>query len=198
MRTIAARRPRRTNIEVDSAIAAATLAELREKGYAGVTYDAVARRAGTSKPVLYRRYATRASMVLTALTRLPRAAPPPNTGSLRGDLIAWIEGARTAAVAVGTQNYRALVGELDDGLLNQFREVLAGAESNINESIIKRAKERGELGEHPIPSHVAILPFTMLRQAALFGGAESVDVSAVVDDICLPLLKQHSYQLAKP
>ena len=53
-----------------SAIRDATYAELKEHGYSGVTFEGVARRAKTSKPVLYRRWADRRALLrdVVALT----------------------------------------------------------------------------------------------------------------------------------
>ncbi|MFD0478308.1 TetR/AcrR family transcriptional regulator [Nonomuraea thailandensis] len=71
---------RRRQVEVDQAILEAAYGELLDRGYAGVTYDGVARRAETSKPVLYRRYPTRASLIFAssgaASGRCSRRRPP--------------------------------------------------------------------------------------------------------------------------
>jgi hypothetical protein len=46
---------RRRNDKLMAAIHEATRAQLAERGYAGVTFEGVARRARTSRSVLYRR-----------------------------------------------------------------------------------------------------------------------------------------------
>ncbi|WP_141871564.1 TetR/AcrR family transcriptional regulator [Microbacterium saperdae] len=75
-----------------AAIRAATIAELTEHGYAGVSFEGVARRAQTSKPVLYRRYSSRAHLVVDAWSdRAPLTLPALGSGSLRGDLIGGCE-----------------------------------------------------------------------------------------------------------
>ncbi|WP_234346282.1 helix-turn-helix domain-containing protein [Streptomyces sp. NRRL F-5755] len=63
--------------------------ELRERGYANLTVDSVARRAGTSKPVLHRRWADKQKLVEAAVVRrnADQMVPPADTGTLRGDLI---------------------------------------------------------------------------------------------------------------
>jgi AcrR family transcriptional regulator len=55
---------RRYGAALERALLGAAWEELRESGYAGFTIDAVARRAGTSRPVLYRRWPNRAQLVL--------------------------------------------------------------------------------------------------------------------------------------
>ena len=62
-----ARRARRTNVQVTAAITTAVLDELREVGFAGLTFESVARRAELSKAVLYRRHPTRVSLALAGL-----------------------------------------------------------------------------------------------------------------------------------
>ncbi|MGH8964117.1 MAG: helix-turn-helix domain-containing protein, partial [Actinomycetes bacterium] len=59
--------PRRRGEKLHSALYAATLAELVEVGYAELTMNAVARRAGASKGSLYRRWSSRAELVVEAL-----------------------------------------------------------------------------------------------------------------------------------
>ena len=54
---------RRRGEELDAAIRGAVLDVLVEHGPGGVTMEAVAAAAGTSKPVLYRRWPDRASML---------------------------------------------------------------------------------------------------------------------------------------
>ncbi|GAB6939713.1 TetR/AcrR family transcriptional regulator [Isoptericola variabilis] len=68
-------RPRDTGI--DGAVLAETLAALDDVGYARLSLGDVARRAGTSKPALYRRWPTRQRLALAALeSRIGRVTPP--------------------------------------------------------------------------------------------------------------------------
>jgi len=67
--------------------AATTL--LFDRGYAGLTIDGVAAAAGVSRPTIYRRWASKAELVIAALVnRTGLAVPVPNTGSVRRDLMA--------------------------------------------------------------------------------------------------------------
>ena len=67
---------RRRGEELDTAIRAAVLGLLTEHGPAGVTMEAVASAARTSKPVLYRRWADRASLLRGTLLGIATAAIP--------------------------------------------------------------------------------------------------------------------------
>jgi AcrR family transcriptional regulator len=104
-----------------SAIREATRAELADFGYAGVTYEGVARRVRTSKPVLYRRYRSRAHMVVDALPNL-RWQPDDDgiapSQSLREDLLALFSAVVDNFMAIGIDNYRSLIADADGDLFN--------------------------------------------------------------------------------
>lgn len=124
--------------QVTAAITDAAFTELAELGYGKLTMEGVARRAGVSKPTLYRRWPTKEQMVLALVEQVAvAAADVPDTGSLRGDLRAFLattasgfshplaariipdllaEGIRTPAIAESLQSVghsrRAKVGQL--------------------------------------------------------------------------------------
>jgi AcrR family transcriptional regulator len=77
-------RPR--NTQIDGAVLEATIAELGTSGYGRLTLEAVARRAGTSKPAIYRRWPNRQRLVLAALSARLGHARAPNTGCTLCDL----------------------------------------------------------------------------------------------------------------
>lgn len=68
-------------LAVTDAITQAVLLELAEVGYGKLTMDAVARRAGSSKPTLYRRWPSKAEMVLHAMAAISRPVVPPDDGA---------------------------------------------------------------------------------------------------------------------
>src|SRR5581483_10849004 len=79
----------------DAAILDATLRILGDVGYDRLTIDAVATEARASKATVYRRWPGKAALVVDAIQSLnPYAAgtggEPPDTGSLRGDLLAGV------------------------------------------------------------------------------------------------------------
>ena len=77
---------------VTSSLTAAVLEELAEVGYARASMESVARRAGSGKSALYRRWPSKLEMVLAAVAELSvPAGPAPDTGSLRGDLLALVQ-----------------------------------------------------------------------------------------------------------
>ncbi|HWC78366.1 MAG TPA: TetR/AcrR family transcriptional regulator [Pseudonocardiaceae bacterium] len=76
---------------ITAAINQAVLDELVEKGYARLSMEGVAKRAGAGKSALYRRWSTKQEMVLAVLAEFSvPMADIPETGSLRGDIKASI------------------------------------------------------------------------------------------------------------
>lgn len=79
----------------DSEILDATLEVLAETGYDGMTIDMVAARAKAGKATVYRRWSSKAELVLDAVACLKAGEIDldalPDTGSLRGDLVAMIK-----------------------------------------------------------------------------------------------------------
>lgn len=72
----------------EAELLAVTLRLLQEHGYDGLTVDAVVSAARASKATVYRRWPSKAELVLAAFTEgVRQAAVPPNTGTLRGDLL---------------------------------------------------------------------------------------------------------------
>ena len=73
----------------DTRILEATKSILFEKGYAGLTIDGVAAAAGVSRPTIYRRWPSKAELVIASLAESTGLSlPVPNTGSVRKDLMA--------------------------------------------------------------------------------------------------------------
>jgi AcrR family transcriptional regulator len=169
--------------------------ELAAVGYANLTMESVAVRARTGVAVLYRRWANKDMLVLAAVEHYRSTHPVelPDTGTLRGDLIAMLDGMGRAranffAVAVAS----ALTGLLaDTGLtLAQIREkVLGDAALTRTDAIYQRAHDRGEIDLDTVPAAVLALPFDLVRHD-LFMNLKPVGrerLESIVDDLFLPL-----------
>lgn len=122
-------RPR--NSRIDAAALGATVELLAETGYAALSVDAIARRAGTSKPAIYRRWPSKAHLVHEAVFPIGAATALPDTGSLRGDAREMLR--RTAAVLTTPPARAALPGliaemaidpTLHTALLDRFADIL--------------------------------------------------------------------------
>jgi AcrR family transcriptional regulator len=79
---------RRASGDVEEAIITATLDLLDEVGFANLTVEAVAARAGAAKTAVYRRWPSKVPLVVDALVRSRPEWPIPDTGDLRSDLVA--------------------------------------------------------------------------------------------------------------
>jgi AcrR family transcriptional regulator len=183
---------RRHGAVLQQALLDAAWDELRATGYSGFTVDAVARRAGTSRPVLYRRWPSRAQLVLAAVrAHVPPLDPRdfPDTGQLRGDLLAGLRLQRTRFDDVGPDVMSGLVTELDQlppGILDLFPGITAAA--------VARAADRGEIGPQPVPAHVLAAPHDLLRHELGFRHHRPTDteLARIVDDIALPAIQHVS------
>jgi AcrR family transcriptional regulator len=144
-----ARAPGRPRSEhVDDAILAAARAELAARGYARMTVDAVAARAGVSKPTIYLRHPTKADLATAAIASMrvqPRPAP---TDDLRADLIAHLRLLRSGlARPNGMTMLGTVLAEENDTpeLLALFRERLVVPRRQELRAVLQAARDRGEL-----------------------------------------------------
>ena len=81
---------RRRGAALEDAILRAAVEELTESGYAGLTMDRVAQRAGTNKNAIYRRWPDRLALGIAAYGRMAAAVEPPDTGNLREDALEYL------------------------------------------------------------------------------------------------------------
>src|SRR5437879_2368994 len=109
------RRPGGRSARVRQAVLDAAFAELGEKGYGGLSIEAVALRSAVAKTTVYRRWPTRDELVADALdSRSDRYEPVPDTGSLRGDLKEFCEGVRAKLTSNhGKAMLKSLVAAVD-------------------------------------------------------------------------------------
>ena len=186
---------RRHGIELERAIATAVMTELAERGYSGLTYDRVATRAATSKPVLYRRWATRAEMVLAAvMASSTPVVTTPDHGDLSRDLKTLLRSMRENFGSTGRATMLGLLAELDQGSADSIRDLIFNWGAHLVEPVVATARDRGELGPSSIPTAVLALPFDLGRHELTIRGdlpEERIDV--IVDMVVMPLLALHSH-----
>lgn len=160
---VVARRGRPRSERSHRAILDAANELLQERGFADLTMDDVAQRAGVSKATIYRRWSTKGTLVFEAFSEdfLARQLLP-NTGSVRGDLLAalraWI---RTVQ---GTVTGRTLVGliaevQRDPELSEVWRDRFVGRVRTHHRVMIDRAVERGEVSADVDPEVLLDLIF---------------------------------------
>ena len=185
-RSIGARR----NPASQEAILDAAEAILHEEGIAGFSIEAVARRARAGKPTIYRWWPNRTTLMLDVYKRFKNARTFPDTGTLRGDLVAFLE--------------NQLLGFWKDRLCGTvYRAVIAEAQSDkdaaaalfayqaerkaVAVQMIDLAKARGEVSAEVNGALIVDLIVSYAWHQLLLGRvAESMDgIEGVVDGILM-------------
>jgi len=183
---------RRRGTALETALLDAAWEELQATGYADLTMEAVADRAGTSRAVLYRRWRNRAELVIAALRRHRPllSGEVPDTGSLRGDVLAVLRRYSGRLTQVGPETIYGLLGDYfaDAELFSQLQAQLIHG-GDVMATILKRAADRGEVRADITP-RVASLPIDMLRHELFLTRTPTSDraIVEIVDDVFLPLV----------
>ncbi|WP_243073953.1 TetR/AcrR family transcriptional regulator [Microbacterium sp. SS28] len=135
----------------DAEILDATLDVLAETGYDGMTIDMVAARAKAGKATVYRRWASKPELVLDAVACMKAKdldlESLPDTGTLRGDLVAMV---RSPTIQEGQRKLQVMAGIVsmiarDPELAAAAREAIVEPRAAANRVIFRRAIERGEI-----------------------------------------------------
>lgn len=189
---------RRRGHALEQAIFDAVWELLAESGYQQLSMAAVATRARTSKPVLYRRWANRAELTLATLrTKVPTPQfTQADHGDLRSDLIAMLRPLANWLVDTPPEILRALRTAIlnDPELMRATQTQTAAVDlSPALAQIVQRAADRGESVPHQLPPRIARLPVQLMRLESLHTmPVPDHAVIEIVDQILLPLLRcQH-------
>jgi AcrR family transcriptional regulator len=195
---VPAPRQRRRGAELEAALLDAAWEELAEAGFARVTMESVAARAGTGIAVLYRRWANKDQLVLAALEhyRQSHAVDLADTGTLRGDLVAALTGMgeqRAGFFALAAA--AAFSGLLAGGGLTpaQVRDRIIGEQAGERvRTIYPRAHDRGEIDLGRIPPAVLAMPFDLVRHDLLMDlePVSAARIRSIVDELFLPLVRR--------
>jgi AcrR family transcriptional regulator len=170
----------------------ATVRLLVEVGYDKLTLDAVAAEARASKATLYRRWDGKAELVVDAVHRSKACGGPldPDTGSLRGDLLALAcrTGGLTDAVPLSV--FAGLMSAMhhDADLMAAVHERFLGPRIEMATRVLERARQRGEIGQAvDIRLLAAVLPAIVLYRRLVLG--QHIDrrfVARIIDEVVLP------------
>jgi AcrR family transcriptional regulator len=180
-RAVEAHRPpgRPRSVAADRAILRAAVDLLAHEGYGGVTMEGVATRAGVGKSTVYRRWPCKSALVVDAVTTCQEASwQPPDTGSAREDLLAFVRGfmdhLRTSDAG---RVMPALVAELSRSpeLARAFREGFVQPRRAKVIEAVRRGVERGEVRAGADPELVADGVVALLMHRFLVTGMEIDD-----------------------
>lgn len=180
----------------EAELLAVTLQLLQEHGYDRLTVDAVASAARASKATVYRRWPSKAELVLAAFIEgVRQIAVAPNTGTLRGDLVklgevcchqASQQASTIRAVMVEVSRHPALNDALQHQFLDQRKALM--------QHVLRQAVDRGEIAEGAITDELwDLLPGYLIFRAIVPDRPPTRrTVAALVDNFIMPGLTRRS------
>jgi len=185
---------RKRDLTRDPEILEATIDVLAETGFDGMTIDMVAARAKAGKATVYRRWASKADLVIDAVACMKNADLDfdhlPDTGTLRGDLIAMIkphsidDAQKKIHVMAGIVSMISKHPELTDSLY----AIMVEPRARVNRFFLTRAIERGE-----IPAQIDIDMLSMVsasmvtyRTLMLRKTVDRAFLISIIDGVLLP------------
>jgi AcrR family transcriptional regulator len=186
---------RRRGEALEQALLDAAWAELTECGYDDFTFDAVAALAGTSRAVLYRRWPNKRDLVLATLVHQVKSdvVAMPNTGSLRGDVIALLQRANELRLRLAILIFTRLGGFYREANTNiaELSAIVQGDRETVLDEIIDQAVARGEIQPGQISERVARVPVELFRYELMVRLQPVPDgvIEEIVDDVFLPLVR---------
>jgi AcrR family transcriptional regulator len=192
--------------QIDAAVLDATLAALDQYGYGRLTLEEVARRAGTTKPAIYRRWPNRQRLVLAALGQRLGEARAPDTGCTLCDLDECLK----LFVAAFRRMPPDVIGPLfadcagDRDLRAAFMTTLFDPPRAAVKETLDRAHARGDLREDVDRDLILDLVGSLVHYRMLFGHARTTDaeieraVEALLQGIAAdyPRLLEHSRRVS--
>ena len=183
----------------EAELLAVTLRLLQEHGYDGLTVDAVASEARASKATVYRSWPSKAELVLAAFIEgICQVAVPPETGTLRGDLLQVGEKiCEQGRLHAGT--IRAVLVEVsrDPALRDALQHQFLDQRKALIQHILRQAVDRGEIDEAAIADELwDLLPGYLIFRSIIPGRPPTRrTVQALVDGFIMPgLTRTSEYQ----
>lgn len=186
---------RRRGAALEEAILRAAAEELADVGYAGLTMDKVAQRAGTNKNAIYRRWPNRLALGSAAYRQLTTTVPAPDTGDLRDDVLELLRGANrhwSSPLGAILRELLAAAGGAAE-LLAQLPDQSPDAAAAMWLTVLGRAVARGEAAPEALHPRVATVAIVLLRNEFVMRGVATApdDVLVeIVDEVYLPLVRQ--------
>ena len=136
---------------IDLAVLQATQRSLATNGYHRMSLEAIAAEAGTTKATVYKRWSSKADLATAAVSALIEQESPPETGSARGDLVAYLDIFRHH---IELDHGMGIIGALlaeerhTPELLSLFRERILLPRRLLIRRVLENAAAKGELREN--------------------------------------------------
>jgi AcrR family transcriptional regulator len=198
-------RQRKRGAELQDAIHDAVFAELADVGYAGFTVEAVAARAKTGKASIYRRWGTKADLVVDAF--LARFGGPgdileelrSDPGATTRELLVRLATRIWAASEAAGEVMRAVACEAtrDPDLASAVDQKVHGPKREAFVELLRRGVERGEVrADAACALYADILPAMLTYRMVLNNQpVTEQDAVEIVDHVVLPLIAATSVPL---
>lgn len=189
--------PRRRGDALHAAIFEATLDELTAVGYAELKMEHVANRARASKGSLYRRWSSRAELVVDAVHHtIPSCVERPDTGSVREDLLGCLRGFATLLNGPSGEAIRGLMADTmrNPDLMEVVRVRFIDPGIDLFLEVLRRGATRGEVRASALTRRIASLGPDLLREHFLVHRTPIPDraLIEIVDDVIMPLARSDS------
>ncbi|BDZ50066.1 putative HTH-type transcriptional regulator TetR [Frondihabitans sucicola] len=167
---------------------------LAEEGYDGMTIEMVAARAKAGKATLYRRWASKSELVIDAVACMKKGDTDPrklpDTGTLRGDLVAMIkphsieDGEKKLKVMTGLASLLARSPELADAV----NAAIVDPRAKVNRLFFERAIARGEIpADCDVDTLSMVSPsMTAYRTLILKKSVDRPFLISLIDGVILP------------
>jgi AcrR family transcriptional regulator len=186
--------PRRRGDILHAAIFEATLEELTAVGYAELKMEHVANRARASKGSLYRRWSSRAELVVDAVHyTIPSCAERPDTGSVREDLLGCLRGFAKLLNGPSGEAIRGLMAETirNPDLMEVVRIRFIDPGVGLFLEVLRRGAVRGEVRASTITPRIASLGPDLLREHFMVHRTPIPDrvLIEIVDEVIIPLIR---------
>jgi len=182
---------RRRGDALDKAILDAAWRELLDHGYPRFTLEAAAKRARTSRPVLMRRWQSRADLAMAAIVNYNRNNPieVPDLGSVRTELILLLQklvdrSARTMAKVLLTMN--DYFKDANSSIKDLQQKLVCKGEF---QKVLERGFARGELDQTKMTPRISSLPLDLIRYEVIMTRkpVSSAVIAEIIDTVFLPL-----------
>jgi AcrR family transcriptional regulator len=174
----------------------AALDVLTETGYERMTMDAVAAKAKTGKATIYRRWASKAQLVVDAIASAGQigitTANFPDTGSLRGDLLALAGTGSRKENSKTLQMMAGLISALPHhpDLAAIVQDQLVAPRIALMRDLLERAEARGEIvpGRNLDTLALVAPAMTVYRFMIVNKPVDTAFFAVLVDEILLPMV----------
>src|ERR1700729_697871 len=132
--------------ELDEAITTATTALLDERGFAGLTIEAIARRAGVARATVYRRWSNLYALLAHVLRGVVHEIAIPDHGHVRDDLIALLEDQLAVVKRDAAKLYPSLgvQAKTDPGPRKAAVDIMEHRRTAVR-AVLRRGVARGEI-----------------------------------------------------